>query len=81
MESQADFPWKVSLKILNSGKILKTFTHVKILVKWSVILLILGSRLFNILLLILNDTPLTIVGFQISRLVGYAEVSFLSACI
>ena len=34
MESQtqnrfeASFLWKVSLKILNSGKILKTFTHV-----------------------------------------------------
>ena len=33
MESQpqnpeADFLWKVSLKILNSGIILKTFTHV-----------------------------------------------------
>ena len=25
---EADFPWKVSLKILNSGIILKTFTHV-----------------------------------------------------
>ena len=24
---KADFPWKVSLKILNSGIILKTFTH------------------------------------------------------
>ena len=25
---EADFLWKVSLKILNSGLILKTFTHV-----------------------------------------------------
>ena len=25
---EADFLWKVSLKFLNSGKILKTFTHV-----------------------------------------------------
>ena len=25
---EAGFPWKVSLKILNSGLILKTFTHV-----------------------------------------------------
>ena len=24
---EADFLWKVNLKILNSGKILKTFTH------------------------------------------------------
>ena len=27
---EADFLWKVSLKILNSGIILKTFTHVYI---------------------------------------------------
>ena len=27
---EADFLWKVSLKILNSGLILKTFTHVAI---------------------------------------------------
>ena len=27
---EADFLWKVSLKILNSGIILKTFTHVSI---------------------------------------------------
>ena len=26
--AEADFLWKVSLKILNSGKILKTFTYV-----------------------------------------------------
>ena len=25
---EADFPWKVSLKILNSGLLLKTSTHV-----------------------------------------------------
>ena len=28
---EADFLWKVSLKILNSGIILKTFTHVNML--------------------------------------------------
>ena len=27
---EADFLWKVSLKILNSGLILKTFTHVAV---------------------------------------------------
>ena len=27
---EADFLWKVSLKILNSGIILKTFTHVSL---------------------------------------------------
>ena len=27
---EADFLWKVSLKILNSGKILKTFTHLTV---------------------------------------------------
>ena len=30
---EADFLWKVSLKILNSGIILKTFTHVKVLTR------------------------------------------------
>ena len=30
MHFEADFLWKVSLKILNSGIILKTFTHVAI---------------------------------------------------
>ena len=30
---KADFLWKVSLKILNSGLILKTFTYAEMLVK------------------------------------------------
>ena len=30
---EADFPWKVSLKILKSGIILKTFTHVVVVGK------------------------------------------------
>ena len=32
---EADFPWKVSLKILNSGIILKTFTHV-LYTEWEI---------------------------------------------
>ena len=32
---EADFLWKVSLKILNSGLILKTFTHVYLKVKYG----------------------------------------------
>ena len=32
---EADVLWKVSLKILNSGIILKTFTHNSVQVKWG----------------------------------------------
>ena len=32
---EADFLWKVSLKILNSGVIMKTFTHVICILKFQ----------------------------------------------
>ena len=38
---EADFLWEVSLKILNSGIVLKAFTHVCILISW----LLLRSQL------------------------------------
>ena len=62
---EVDFLWKVSLKILNSGIILKTFTHVKyqcfrdsVYIHTSLLHLSLGGFLpkFNFLLTRLRET-------------------------
>ena len=56
---EADFLWKVSLKILNSGIILKTFTHVYNPLTYGVMILFdcasIRRKKFNLSLFVENS--------------------------